>query len=52
MGDVTHTQADEIAAPQFAVDRQIEHGQVADRMCILKVDAVNSKRGNKKVIPI
>lgn len=39
MGDIAHTQADEIAAPQFAVDGQVEHGKVADGMGILKVDS-------------
>ncbi len=39
MGDVAHPQADEIAAPKLAVDGQIEHGEVTDRMGILEVDA-------------
>lgn len=39
MGDVVHAQVDEIAAPQLAVDGQIEHGEVTDRMGILQVDA-------------
>jgi hypothetical protein len=38
MGDIAHMQADEIAAPQFAVDGQVEHGKVADGMRILEVD--------------
>ena len=39
MGDVAHAQTDEIAATQLAVDRQVEHGQVTNRMGVLKVDA-------------
>ena len=39
MGDIAHTQADEITAPQFAVDGQVEHGEVADGMGILKMDS-------------
>jgi hypothetical protein len=39
MGDVSHTQADEIAATQLAVYSQVEHGKVADGMGILEVDS-------------
>ncbi len=38
MCNVSYTQTDEIAASEFAVDGQIEHGQITDRMYILKIE--------------
>jgi hypothetical protein len=32
-------QDDEIAAPQLAVDGQVEHGKIANRMDILEMDS-------------
>ena len=36
---VAHPQAHQIAAAQLAVDRQVEHGQVADLMPVLQVES-------------
>ena len=38
MGDVTYSNTYEIATAQLAVDGQIEHGQISDRMGILKIN--------------
>ena len=39
MSDVADAQAHEIAAAKFAVDGQVEHGEITDGMRILEVDA-------------
>lgn len=39
MGNVSDVQADEVAATKFAVDCQVEHGEVANRMLVLKMNA-------------
>ena len=39
MGDVTNTQADEVASAQLAVDGQVEHGQISHLVGVLQVDA-------------
>ncbi len=36
--DVANTQIDEVATPQFAVDREVEHCQVANLMRALKLN--------------
>jgi hypothetical protein len=38
VGYIAHMQIDQIAATQFAVNGQIEHGQVTNRMRVLQVD--------------
>src|SRR4051812_5036828 len=37
--DVAYSKADEIAAAKLAVDSQVEHGQIADCMRVLKVNS-------------
>jgi hypothetical protein len=39
MRDVVNAQADKIAAARLAGNAQVEHGKIANGMCILKVDA-------------
>ena len=39
MGHVAHMQIDEIATPLLAVNGQIEHRQIPDRMLVLQVNA-------------
>lgn len=39
MGNVAHTQADEVAATQLAVDGQVEHGEVTDSMGVLEINS-------------
>jgi hypothetical protein len=39
MRNVAYPKADEIAAAKLAVDSRIEHGQIADCMCVLKVNS-------------
>ncbi len=39
MRDIAHAQTDEIAAPKLTVDGQVEHREIADCVCVLKVNA-------------
>src|SRR5215210_3459143 len=39
MRDVAYSKAHEIAAAKLAVDSQVEHGQIADCMRVLKVNS-------------
>ncbi len=38
MRDISDSQADKVATPKLAVDGEIEHREVADRVCVLKVN--------------
>src|SRR3954469_158824 len=39
MRDVAYSKAHDIAAAKLAVDSQVEHGEIADRMHVLKVNS-------------
>jgi len=39
VSDVPNMQIDQVATPQFAVDREVEHGKVSNLMIVLKLNS-------------